>query len=62
MVRPIYVFHLTKMKNIWSWSEFQTVEQRGRVMRLHVDHYGGSDNGRTHAPIPFLSPAKDTVH
>lgn len=33
---------------------FKTVEQRGRVMRLHVDHYGGSDNGRTHAPVPFF--------
>lgn len=33
---------------------FKTVEQRGRVMRLHVDHYGGKDNGRTHAPTPFF--------
>ncbi len=33
---------------------FQTVRQRGRIMRLHVDHYGGSDNGRTHAPVPFF--------
>jgi len=33
---------------------FKTVEQQGRVMRLHVDHYGGSDNGRTHAPVPFF--------
>ena len=22
-------------------------------MQLHVDHYGGEDNGRTHAPVPF---------
>ncbi|MBI9060703.1 MAG: DUF5110 domain-containing protein [Marinilabiliaceae bacterium] len=33
---------------------FKTVKQRGRIMRLHVDHYGGKDNGRTHAPIPFF--------
>lgn len=33
---------------------FKTVEQRGRVMRLHVDHYGGRDDGRTHAPVPFF--------
>lgn len=33
---------------------FQTVEQRGRILRLHVDHYGGNDNGRTHAPVPFF--------
>jgi alpha-D-xyloside xylohydrolase len=32
---------------------FKTVEQRGTVKLLHVDHYGGSDNGRTHAPVPF---------
>lgn len=32
---------------------FKTVEQRGRILRLHVDHYGGEDNGRTHAPVPF---------
>ena len=23
-------------------------------MRLHVDHYGGTDDGRTHAPVPFF--------
>ena len=32
---------------------FKTVNQRGRILNLHVDHYGGSDNGRTHAPVPF---------
>ncbi|MCC8018200.1 MAG: DUF5110 domain-containing protein [Rikenellaceae bacterium] len=32
---------------------FQTVHQRGRILGLHVDHYGGRDNGRTHAPVPF---------
>lgn len=32
---------------------FQTVHQRGKIMRLHVDHYGGKDDGRTHAPTPF---------
>ena len=32
---------------------FKKVQQRGRVLDLHVDHYGGSDNGRTHAPVPF---------
>lgn len=33
---------------------FQSVQQRGRIMRLHVDHYSGTDNGRTHAPVPFF--------
>jgi alpha-D-xyloside xylohydrolase len=37
---------------------FKTVEQRGRIMRLHVDHYGGKDNGRTHAPVPFYVSSK----
>lgn len=32
---------------------FKTVHQRGKILRLHVDHYGGKDNGRTHAPVPF---------
>lgn len=32
---------------------FQTVHQRGRIMQLHMDHYGNRDNGRTHAPTPF---------
>jgi len=32
---------------------FQTVYQRGKILQLHVDHYGGRDNGRTHAPVPF---------
>lgn len=32
---------------------FKTVQQRGTIKTLHVDHYGGTDNGRTHAPVPF---------
>jgi alpha-D-xyloside xylohydrolase len=32
---------------------FKTVQQRGQVKELHMDHYGGTDNGRTHAPVPF---------
>lgn len=32
---------------------FKTHNQRGRILQLHVDHYGGRDNGRTHAPVPF---------
>ncbi len=37
---------------------FKTVEQRGRIMRLHMDHYGGVDNGRNHAPVPFYLSSK----
>jgi alpha-D-xyloside xylohydrolase len=32
---------------------FKTVHQRGRIMQLHVNHYGAKDDGRTHAPVPF---------
>lgn len=32
---------------------FQTVHQRGKILQLHMDHYGGKDNGRSHAPTPF---------
>ncbi|CAN5804291.1 glycoside hydrolase family 31 protein [soil metagenome] len=32
---------------------FTGLQQRGTVKRLHVDHFGGTDNGRTHAPVPF---------
>ncbi len=37
---------------------FQTVHQRGKILRLHVDHYGDQDNGRTHAPVPFYTSSK----
>ncbi len=32
---------------------FKTVQQRGTIKTLHVDHYNGKDDGRTHAPVPF---------
>ncbi|MFD1145147.1 glycoside hydrolase family 31 protein [Larkinella insperata] len=32
---------------------FQTVHQRGKILQLHMDHYGNRDNGRTHSPTPF---------
>jgi len=32
---------------------FQTVHQRGKILNLRMDHYGGRDNGRSHAPVPF---------
>lgn len=48
-------FPLEKGEKIFGLGlNFKTVEQRGRIMRLHVDHYGGKDNGRTHAPVPFF--------
>jgi alpha-D-xyloside xylohydrolase len=38
--------------------QFKTHNQRGRIMTLHVDHYGGRDNGRTHAPVPLYVSTK----
>jgi len=47
-------FPLDKEEQIFGFGlNFKTVNQRGRIMELHVDHYGGVDNGRTHAPVPF---------
>ncbi|NLR62538.1 glycoside hydrolase family 31 protein [Chitinophaga polysaccharea] len=38
--------------------QFKTVNRRGQVLNLHMDHYGGSDNGRSHAPVPFYISSK----
>lgn len=38
--------------------QFKSVAQRGRIMRLHMDHAGRDDNGRTHAPVPFFVSTK----
>ncbi len=47
-------FPLDKSEQLYGFGlNFQTVHQRGKILELHVDHYGGKDNGRTHAPTPF---------
>ena len=47
-------FPLVKDEQIFGFGlNFKTVHQRGKILQLHVDHYGGTDNGRTHAPVPF---------
>jgi alpha-D-xyloside xylohydrolase len=47
-------FPLVKDEQIYGFGlNFKTVHQRGKILHLHVDHYGGTDNGRTHAPVPF---------
>jgi len=47
-------FPLVKNEQIYGFGlNFKTVHQRGKILTLHVDHYGGTDNGRTHAPVPF---------
>lgn len=52
-------FPLEKEEQIYGFGlNFKTVQQRGKILRLHVDHYGGKDNGRTHAPVPFYVSSK----
>lgn len=47
-------FPLNRTEQLYGFGlNFQTVHQRGRILNLHVDHFGGSDNGRTHSPTPF---------
>ena len=47
-------FPLQKAEHLFGLGlNFQTINQRGRILNLHTDHYGGTDNGRTHAPVPF---------
>lgn len=47
-------FPLLMQEQIFGFGlNFQTIHQRGKILELHVDHYGGRDNGRTHAPTPF---------
>ena len=47
-------FPLEKGEQLFGFGlNFRTLHQRGRIMELHVDHYGERDDGRTHAPVPF---------
>ncbi len=48
-------FPLNKGEQIYGFGlNFKTIAQRGRIFRLHVDHFGSEDNGRNHAPVPFF--------
>ncbi len=52
-------FPLEREEQIYGFGlNFQTIHQRGKILQLHVDHYGGKDNGRTHAPVPFYVSSK----
>jgi len=55
MAHQIYLsFPLEKNEKLYGLGlNFKTINQRGRILNLHVDHFGGEDNGRTHAPVPF---------
>jgi alpha-glucosidase (family GH31 glycosyl hydrolase) len=52
-------FPLDKGEQLYGFGlNFQTIHQRGKILQLHMDHYGGKDNGRTHAPVPFYVSSK----
>ncbi|WP_198152419.1 glycoside hydrolase family 31 protein [Draconibacterium sediminis] len=53
--QKIYLrFPLQKDEQVFGFGlNFKSIFQRGRVFELHMDHYGGKDNGRSHAPVPF---------
>lgn len=52
-------FPLDKEEQLYGFGlNFQTVHQRGKVLQLHVDHYAGKDDGRTHSPTPFYVSSK----
>ena len=46
-------FPLRRRTALWIWIKFSDSPSTWRIMELHVDHYGGKDDGRTHAPVPF---------
>ncbi|CAG5018495.1 hypothetical protein DYBT9275_06013 [Dyadobacter sp. CECT 9275] len=47
-------FPLVKEEQLFGLGlNFKSVQQRGTIKTLHVDHYNGKDDGRTHAPVPF---------
>lgn len=52
--KTIFRFPLEKEEQIFGLGlNFKSVQQRGTIKELQVDHYGGRDDGRTHAPVPL---------
>jgi alpha-glucosidase (family GH31 glycosyl hydrolase) len=52
-------FPLDRAEQLYGFGlNFKTVQQRGKILTLHVDNYEGRDNGRTHAPTPFYISSK----
>ena len=47
-------FPLEKDERIYGLGlQFKSVQRNGQIMLLRALHYGNSDNGATHAPVPF---------
>ncbi|HEX5026391.1 MAG TPA: TIM-barrel domain-containing protein, partial [Agriterribacter sp.] len=52
--KTIFRFPLEKEEQVFGLGlNFKSVHQRGTIKELQVDHYGGKDDGRTHAPVPL---------
>lgn len=52
--RLILALPMNKAEKLYGLGlNFKSLEIQQSVRHLHVDHFGGSDNGRTHAPVPF---------
>ena len=57
--KTVLSFPFTSAENLYGLGlNFNQLNIRGTVRHLHVDHYGGKDNGRTHAPVPFYVSSK----
>ena len=57
--KTFLTFPIEKQEQIYGLGlNFKNLNQRGKVKKLHMDHYGSSDNGRTHAPVPFFISTK----
>jgi hypothetical protein len=55
-------FPLEKEEQLFGFGlNFKTIHQRGRVLTLHVDHYGGKTMGEHMLRYLFLYPAGVTV-
>lgn len=52
-------FPLEKDEQIYGLGlQFKNIIRNQKIYNLQVDHYGGEDNGRTHAPVPFYVSSK----
>ncbi|MCB9208908.1 MAG: glycoside hydrolase family 31 protein [Ignavibacteriales bacterium] len=52
-------FTLEKDEQIYGLGlQFKDVIRNQKIYNMRVDHYGGEDNGRTHAPVPFYISSK----
>ena len=52
--RSVVTVPLARDEKLYGFGlQYQSIEHRGQLFELRVDHYKGRDDGRTHAPVPF---------